>query len=160
MAFSDQFTKIVFVNKNDPAFIEGVSPSISAEHLNAVQDGVVNALADADSLDARLKTEESNTDELFNGVLGVRCETVNTSVTIATGDWVEDVQNMRFTAQIFNSAIREDTDVELVLADSDKGKYSINALDPVTGSVTLFSGSAPKQDLTFRLIVTEVRKID
>ena len=67
---------------------------------------------------------------------------------------------MRYTATITNAAIRTDTDVELVLADADKGKYALNALDPAAGSVTLFAGAAPTQPLTLRLIVTEVRKID
>ena len=65
MAFKDQYTKVNFVNKNDPAFVEGVSPSISAEHLNAIQDGIINSLVDADGLNERLTQEEANTDALL-----------------------------------------------------------------------------------------------
>lgn len=160
MAFKDQYTKVNFVNKNDPAFVEGVSPSISAEHLNAIQDGIINSLVDADGLNERLTHEEANTDALFAGTIGVRCEVLNTTVTIPAASWTEDAVNMRYTATITNTAIHTDTDVELVLADADKGKYALNALDPAAGSVTLFAGAAPTQPLTLRLIVTEVRKID
>lgn len=160
MAFKDQYTKVNFVNKNDPAFVEGVSPSISAEHLNAIQDGIINSLVDADGLNERLTQEEANTDALFAGTLGVRCEVLNTTVTIPAASWAEDAVNMRYTATITNTAIRTDTDVDIILADDDKGKYSMTALDPVNGSVTIRSGSRPLSDLLVRLVITEVRKID
>lgn len=160
MAFKDQYTKVNFVNKNDPAFVEGVSPSISAEHLNAIQDGIINSLVDADGLNERLTQEEANTDALFAGTIGVRCEVLNTTVTIPAASWTEDAVNMRYTATITNAAIRTDTDVDIILADDDKGKYSMTALDPVNGSVTIRSGSRPLSDLLVRLVITEVRKID
>lgn len=160
MAFKDQYTKVNFVNKNDPAFVEGVSPSISAEHLNAIQDGIINALVDADGLNERLTQEETNTDALFAGTIGVRCEVLNTTVTIPAASWTEDAVNMRYAATITNAAIRTDTDVDIILADDDKGKYSMTALDPVNGSVTIRSGSRPLSDLLVRLVITEVRKID
>lgn len=160
MAFKDQYTKVNFVNKNDPAFVEGVSPSISAEHLNAIQDGIINSLVDADGLNERLTQEEANTDALFAGTIGVRCEVLNTTVTIPAASWTEDAVNMRYTATITNTAIRTDTDVDIILADDDKGKYSMTALDPVNGSVTIRSGSRPLSDLLVRLVITEVRKID
>ena len=131
-----------------------------ASPLPSPRSGIINSLVDADGLNERLTQEEANTDALFAGTIGVSCEVLNTTVTVPAASWTEDAVNMRYTATITNAAIRTDTDVELVLADADKGRYALNALDPAAGSVTLFAGTAPTQPLTLRLIVTEVRKID
>ena len=155
MAFVDQFTKIPFVNKSDPEYIPGTSPAISAENLNAIQDGIVDSLEAADGIDARV----ADVEDVFEGTLGVKCEILNTSVTIQTTDWQEDAANVRYTATITNAAITEETDVEIVLADADKGNYALNALNPDNGSVTLFVGTPPKVPLVLQVIVYEVKNI-
>ena len=79
--------------------------------------------------------------------------------SVQTTDWQEDAANVRYTATIANDAITTETDVEIVLADADKGNYALNALNPANGSVTLFIGSPPKVPLVLRLIVYEVKNI-
>ena len=103
----------------------------------------MDSLEAADGIDARV----SDVEDVFEGTLGVKCEILNTSVTVQTTDWQEDASNVRYTATIANDAITTETDVEIVLADADKGNYALNALNPANGSVTLFIGSPPKVPL-------------
>lgn len=160
MSYKDMFHKLVYVNKDDPDFVEGVSPSISAGQLNAMQDGIVGALTGADVLTAGVEQNAADIATLNTHTTNIVCEIVNTSITIPTSAWVENSTAQRIETVYSNDMIRADTDVELVLCDAQKGRFAISALDPVDGSITLFTAEAfPDEPLIFQLKISEVRSL-
>lgn len=83
-------------------------------------------------------------------------EIAQVSKTIATTDWVEDTENSRYTATISDIRITSDRDVDIVIADAQKGLYNLVALDPAEGSVTVFTDSLPEENISVRLIIRAV----
>lgn len=87
----------------------------------------------------------------------IRCEIANKQISVPVSAWEENTAAMRKEAVISDTLIRADTDVDLTLSDAQKGNYSIGALNPVAGSVTIYSDSIPGEALAFVLSITEVR---
>lgn len=86
-------------------------------------------------------------------------EIFQVSKTIATTDWVEDTEKSRYTATISDTSITSDRDVDIVIADAQKGLYNIVALDPAEGSVTVFTDSLPEENISVRLIIRAVLSV-
>lgn len=80
----------------------------------------------------------------------------NGATTVAVSAWSYNTAEMRYEANVSNSLIRSDTDVRLTLSDAQKGKYSIGALDPRSGKVTIFTDTAPAVALNFTISIWEV----
>lgn len=160
MKYADMFHRVVYVNRDDPAFEEGVSPSISAEQLNEIQKGIDNALSASDTLNGDIGINRTHIEQINHHTTNVVCEILNTSVTIQTDAWTDNTSEKRIEAVYSNDLIRHDTDVQFTLSDEQKGKFSIKALDPVDGSITLFTAEGfPKVPLVFNLKIWEVRNI-
>ena len=113
---------------------------------------VQNVLSDdvAGNLAAQILAVQQRTD-------GVLCEITNKDVVVPASAWTKNTTAMRYEATIADTAIRADTDVDLDIADAQKGVFSIAALRPTAGGVVLYATDAPAETVTFRLIVREVR---
>lgn len=160
MAYSDLFKRVQYINKDDDEFVEGVSPSISAQLLNAQQVGIEGALAAADTITADLDVCEEDVATLKARTIGVLCEIANKTVTIPVSAWAENTTALRIEATLTDEAIRSDTDVDLILNDVQKGHFAIDAFDPQDGSIMLYTTqSFPDEPLIFQMIVREVRAL-
>ncbi|MGI5885448.1 MAG: hypothetical protein ACOX83_10875 [Candidatus Spyradocola sp.] len=90
---------------------------------------------------------------------GVRYEIANKEIVVPVGAWTENAAAMRKEAVIADALIRADTDVDLQLSDAQNGKYSIQALRPQDGSVTIYTtDSIPGEELSFVMSISEVRR--
>jgi hypothetical protein len=90
---------------------------------------------------------------------GVRYEIANKEIAVPVGAWTENAAAMRKEAVIADALIRADTDVDLQLSDAQNGKYSIQALRPQNGSVTIYTtDSIPGEALSFVMSISEVRE--
>ena len=160
MSYSQTFTKNTFLNDSDQNFVEGVSPSISAEFLNGVQDAVATSLAANDTNAADIDSCEADIADLQTHTAGIKCEILNTPVSIAVASWTENTTKLRYETQISNASIRTDTDVEFTVCDDQNGQYAIGALLPTNGSITLFISELPTVAISMTMSVWEVRTIE
>ncbi len=88
---------------------------------------------------------------------GIVCEIANKVIAVDVGAWAENTVALRYEAVIEDEVIRTDTDVDLQLSDAQNGLFSIQALRPSAGSLTIYTNVVPKVALEFVMSVTEVR---
>lgn len=152
MKYADMFHKLVYVNRDDPSFEEGVSPSISAEQLNSIQDGLEAALDCLDKNNADIETLTTHT-------TNIECEVVNKEYTITSDAWTYNSAKMRYEATITDDTIHTYNDVKIQLDDDTNGTVSISMLKPKTGYVTVYTNQIIESDITVGFVVREIRRI-
>ena len=90
MGYKDLYKKVVYINKDDPAFVPGSSPSISAEHLNAMQDGVIHSLEGIDKVSDSVNACHDDIETLFDRTAGVAYKQQFTDLSVPRSAWHKD----------------------------------------------------------------------
>lgn len=150
MSYSDLFHKVIYVNKDDPSFVSGASPSISAENLNAQQDGIVHALAAADEISVDIAECQTGIETLNGRVIGVAYRQQYDNITVQRSAWIEDTPYEKFPFKAtldMPDAIESMTpEVVFCLKDATSGIFAPVA-ETLTGKIVLYAAEVPETDI-------------
>ena len=98
--------------------------------------------------------------EAANRFSGLLYEVANKDCTILSTAWTYNDAEMRYEATVMDSAIQTYTNVKIQLPDSLNGKINMGMLRPKAGEITVYTNSAPTENIVARLIVEEVHRSD
>lgn len=150
MSYSDLFHKVAYVNKDDPTFVPGASPAISAENLNAQQDGIAHALAAADTIAADISKCQTDIETLNECVIGVAYRHQYDNITVPTTAWIEDTPYEKYPFKAVldmpDATATMTPEVIFSLLDAASGLLAPVA-ETLNGHVVLYATEVPLADI-------------
>lgn len=130
-----------------PSWIGDKKPAYTASEIHLSDQ---KGYYDASNLEAAM---EETAQRIGSNVY----EVAKKGVTLQTADWIYNEMEMRYDATIADELIVPGMILLLVLPDEWKGKVSMTALEPGTGTVKVWTNNVPPESITLHMVLFSVR---